>query len=135
MPDPLSIAASVAGLITLAMEVAKATTKYWTSVKDCPKHVGKLQNELSAMQKTLERLAPLAGTLPSLTQLQTELDECETTLQVIQDKLEKGFNKKTKVKGGFRFRWPLDEKEVKDAIASLGRYQDIFQLALQTDTA
>jgi cell division control protein 24 len=56
MSDPLSIAASVAGLISLANEIGKIIASYVSSVKSAPDDAERLRTELTALSFGLEQM-------------------------------------------------------------------------------
>lgn len=45
--DPLSVAASVAGLISLTLEVSQTVGTYYKAVKDAPKSIREIEQELT----------------------------------------------------------------------------------------
>lgn len=59
MSDPLSIAVSVAGLISLANEVEKIIASYVSSVRSAPDDVECLRTELTALSFVLKEMRKL----------------------------------------------------------------------------
>ena len=60
MADPLSVSASVAGLITIADIVIRNGYKYITAVKNSDKAVASLVNEVNSLSGTLHSLRNIA---------------------------------------------------------------------------
>lgn len=54
--DPLSLAASVAGLISITLEVSRIVDSYCKSVKDARKDVSEIAQELTRMRDVLRQL-------------------------------------------------------------------------------
>ncbi|KAF8249154.1 hypothetical protein K440DRAFT_660414 [Wilcoxina mikolae CBS 423.85] len=142
----LGIAANVIAVVDLAAKVGGVVYQYAKSAKDCPKTITKLHQELSAVQETVDGLRKIADRLdasakeggepqPLLSKLSTALEECEGTLNSLMKELKGHFSNKLREKVGRRLKWPIKEAEVIEFIDRLGRYQQIFQQALQVDIA
>jgi hypothetical protein len=56
MADPFSIAAGVAGILTLAEVVYKQGREFWRECKDCPKELKALILEIHSLKGVLEAL-------------------------------------------------------------------------------
>ena len=63
MVDPLSIAASVAGLISLAASVIQNGYKLFNTVRDCPKELLTILSEVSGLNGVLIALKPVVEEL------------------------------------------------------------------------
>src|SRR4051812_20589989 len=61
--DPLSVIASVAGIITAASEAIKILGPYVTATKDAPKIASQVLSEVLAVKTTVAALEQLAATL------------------------------------------------------------------------
>jgi hypothetical protein len=126
--DPLSVAASVAGLISLCVEVGK----YIADVKDAPKNSKNLQIQLSGLEHILEQLdAFLHGesvkgkSFEKTSVLCQALGTCEDQLVDVSRKLKK-------INGNILQRtvFPFREKELAKLIESLRRCTQTFQFSL-----
>jgi hypothetical protein len=129
MADPLSVSASVAGLITIADIVVRNGYKYIRLFKDADKSVGSLVLAVNLLSGTLHSLRNIAERLDSdntsigfTTQIH-HVEACYQTLRKIMDLLDKFELSKTK---GFlqttaqKLRWPLTSSETKGLDAKLG---------------
>jgi hypothetical protein len=120
MADPLSIAASVAGLISLANEVGKIIASCVGSVKSAPDEAGRLHMELAALGVVLEQMRTFI--------LQEDLhgscfDDTSVLASVLgftSDRIKDLYNKlstlnsaaKNRIAGVIdRLRWPLRQEE------------------------
>ncbi|KAI5786234.1 hypothetical protein FPQ18DRAFT_308786 [Pyronema domesticum] len=57
--DPLSLSASAAGLLSLAIEVTKILTSYTSAVKSAPQDASELNTEILALGHILEKLVEI----------------------------------------------------------------------------
>jgi len=141
--EALGIAVNVIAVVDLVAKVCEAIYKYANTAKNCPQMLELLQREVSAAQKSLNGLRAIADELdaaanasePVVSQLSTELNDCRFTLEMLMKELDGHLSNKLREKVGRRLKWPMEEVEVMDIIPHLGRYQQTFQQALQTDMA
>ena len=142
MADPLSVSASVAGLITIADIIVRNGYKYVKLFKDADKSVGSLVSAVNLLSGTLHSLRNIAERLESdnasirfATQIH-HVDACYQTLRKIMDLLDKFELSKTK---GFlhataqRLRWPLTSSETKEMESQVDKHRRTLSLALQAD--
>jgi hypothetical protein len=54
--DPLSLSASIAGLLSLSLEVTKILTNFLSTVKSAPSEANSLTTEVTALSQVLETL-------------------------------------------------------------------------------
>lgn len=91
--DPLSVASGVASLITLAEVVISRTYNTIVTCKHASADSRKLLHEVQALAGGLQSLATLESKLGAAalrSQIPaTQVLACQTTLQIIRDKLEK----------------------------------------------
>ncbi|CAH0044469.1 unnamed protein product [Clonostachys solani] len=145
--DPLSVAGSVAGLVSLADVVFRTAAKYRKEVKGSQKEVGDLLNEVKNTSLLLHNLSLIAydlesGAVPGQTRgpnLKLEhLNDCRNLLR----RLESGL---TGAKEGFelpsrldrlqaRLRWPFSASEMKEMIESLRNQQRFINTSLTADS-
>lgn len=146
--DPLSITASIAGVLSLAEEITTKSYRYYKSVKDARTTWQNLAVETSNLRTILFTLKvhvvvasgsgnpekPLIHSLstpspagqsvsPSL------LDTLAITLQKVLMAIEGWETPSTKQ----RLQWPFREKEIKDYLIDIERYKQSFSLALEAD--
>jgi hypothetical protein len=143
MADPLSISASVAGLLSLVIQVADGAYRYISSAHNASSTISSLLKELQALKAVLVRLDDL--THPSHTEASgpdgnafiislLEIEVCREDLQEIYQKLKSKLDAKGATKSLPRLAWPFHEDSTLKMIVKLHRYVEVFQLALSTDT-
>lgn len=147
MADPLSIAASVAGLVSLTGSVFGLLCKLSLQQKDFNREITELQNATRELSVLLHDLSLLA------TSLQTEptfdgsfrldhVDSCERTLHDVKTKLEKicpanpptGRTAKIIKSTRNRLKWPYSSREFEKLLADLARHKETISLALSVDS-
>lgn len=133
--DPLSIAASVAGLVSLTLEVSRTVGTYCKSVKNTRKDVQDTAQELASMYEILHQLDELLRSQ----QLKTKIDSnsvlakaitvCGNSIKKISSKIQ------TLESDGLarvweKLKWPFNEKEMQNLLATLRKCAATFQFSL-----
>ncbi|KAF5639652.1 ankyrin repeat [Fusarium sp. NRRL 52700] len=144
MADPLSMTASIAGVIALADLVFKTVFSYTYKAKEAKKDVESLKEEISGLSNALRLLDALAYELeaengPRDMALNAKLlDQCRETLNTINQKVEKAvkdFEDARKWKSVSRqLKWPFSSSETKDLLDSLSRYKATVSMAASADS-
>jgi hypothetical protein len=141
MADGLSIAASVAGLVTLADMVVRKGYKYVKAVKDAEKslkalfdEVNKLSGILHSLKNVVERLECDVKLEPT-TQIHY-IEACYQTLQRIQKHLEEA--DPTAAKSSYdanklKLRWPMASSRTKDLLVEVEKHIATITLAVNAD--
>jgi hypothetical protein len=138
--DPLSLTASVVGLISFAMDVTKTVTEYISDVKHAPAESRELASELSAITNSLDSLSAFltkqdenstsfkdTSVLYSTTQL------CHGKLSAIHETLRE-FSKKTEHMRWYRrLVWPFKKEEHLEIVSTLRGCMQIFHFSLSID--
>ena len=142
MADPLSVSASVAGLITIADIVIRNGYKYIRALRNADKAVAALVNEINLLSGTLHSLQNVVESLETesvpfapATNIE-HFNNCHETLQRINILFDKvgGSGSDSSFRGKFRkLQWPLKVPEVKDLISEVERHRMTLSLALQSD--
>jgi len=110
------------GLITFSGIVYTTAQSFW----DAPEVVKQLVHELTALQKTLEKVRSVVGD----TALTAEIETCMATLDTKLRASTKGF--RGKVRSGLkRMKWPLDERETREYITQIERLMTSLGVELQ----
>ena len=137
--DPLSLAASVAGVASLALQLSSVITAYVRAVKDAPKSVREITQELNLTQAVLEKLDKFlrsqsvkhASFDPSSV-LPTAIASCNNTVRDVLDNLHS-----SKQNGMLRMleklTWPFTEKETQRRLDALRRCTSAFQFSLTVE--
>lgn len=144
--EGLSVAANVLAVLNLAAKTAELVYKYSKAAKNYPKAVEELRKELSAIQTTFKALENVAKKLdimkqkeshdnPAIVDLVATLHGCRETLEEVRDELGGSLRNKFFEKIHVRLHWPIKEAKITAVISNLRSYQQIFQTALQIDTA
>ncbi|KAH7149879.1 hypothetical protein B0J13DRAFT_605634 [Dactylonectria estremocensis] len=143
MSDPLSLAASIAGLMSLADVVFRAVFKYARAVKDSKSDIEALSTEINFLGTDLRHLYALAS------ELEAEKDTFEPTLRIHHlghcDKtLTKIKKRVTKASDSFarsklssvarQLKWPFSSSETKELLDDVSRYKQAIHVALSADT-
>jgi hypothetical protein len=141
--DPLSLSASIAGLISLADVTFKYVYKYVRAVKDAKNEVEALSDEINGLATLLRVLGALASDLEAEGDrfdpaLRTHyLSHCNKTLDRIDKRLKKATDSftRSKLEGISRqLKWPFSASETKDLLTELSRHKATISLALATDS-
>ncbi|KAH9240122.1 hypothetical protein K456DRAFT_1758367 [Colletotrichum gloeosporioides 23] len=134
MADPLSIAASIAGLISLADIVFTRLIKYKKSVKDAEKELGDLAKEVNLLGGALNSLARLAraleaGSFDSNLRMHN-IEDCSHSLTAMDKELRKIDLTSIRTK---LFR-PISSDQVREWLDLLSRHKQNINLALSADS-
>ena len=137
--DPLSIAASLTGIIELTADTSSTVFTYCKSVHNAPANIQNMAQELAALRSVLEKLSSsiLAGSIDSVSFEQTSalalsIQTCGTTLGNLSSKLQnlKGDVVSRTVE---RLKWPFSEKDMKKNAEFLQRCTATFQFSLTVE--
>ncbi|KAF4814155.1 Vegetative incompatibility protein HET-E-1 [Colletotrichum siamense] len=115
MADPLSIAASIAGLVGLADIVFARLVKFGRSVKNAEKEIQVLSREINILGGALNSLDRLAQTLKEINR---KLEKLEATSSLTKQKL----------------MWPLTKDGVKEWLDELSQHKENINLALSANS-
>lgn len=138
MADPLSIAASIAGVISLADIVFIRTRKYISSAKNADKEVKDLAQEVLLLSGALHSLSKLAQVLDADGLKDKHIENlrmhhiaaCHATLDEVAKKLRKLEDNATKRK----LVWPFVSDQTKELLAEICRHKGNIDLALTADS-
>jgi hypothetical protein len=138
MSDPLSMLASIAGIVGVSIEITKTLTGLVTSVKSAPKEASQLTTEVSALHHVLETLTPVLEaddfknyTFDEESILYSIIVACEENIALINAKTTKLRNA-SKITGISlaRLVWPFKREECLESIQTLHRYVQTLQVLL-----
>ena len=141
MTDPLSVSASIAGLVTLADIVFRRTYKYVKAVKKAPKEISALSDEINSLYGVLRRLQLVSRELEDETfDTSTRIhhvQSCFETLENVESILDKddtsSLHDQRLETFKRKLRWPFTSSEVKHLIAEIERHKATLGLALNVD--
>lgn len=141
--DPLSLSASIAGLVSLAEVIFEAVFKYARAVKDARSDVQTLSEEINGLVTMLRSLKALTADLESdgdkFNPLLSAhlLDQSRRVLDKIEVRVKKGLDsfKQSKLDGVLRrLKWPFSESETKELLDDLSRHKSTITMALSADS-
>lgn len=142
MADPLSIAGSIAGLITIADVVIRNGYKYISAVRDADKAVVSLIGEINSLVGVPHSLRNVAEGLegdevPFIATTQVHhIKSCFQTLKKIQallDRFELSKSKDLVHRSVQRLNWPLTRSDTKSLAVEVARHRETLVLALNAD--
>ncbi|KAF4957510.1 hypothetical protein FSARC_11278 [Fusarium sarcochroum] len=143
MADPLSLAASIAGLISLADVAFKCAYKFVRAAKDAKDDILSLADEINNLASVLRVLGALASDLEAdgeqfdPTLRNHYLNHCFKTLTRIETRVKKAADSfsRSKLEGIYRqLKWPFSSSETKDLLAELSRHKETINVALAADS-
>ncbi|KAI1505700.1 ankyrin [Biscogniauxia marginata] len=134
MADPLSISASIAGLITLADVVFVRLTKYVRSVKKVGEEIKSLAREINLLGGALNSLLRLARSFEDepfdTVYREYHIGACRDILSAINEKL-KEFDSTDSIR---KLKWPFSSIGVKEMLDDLTRHKQSIDLALSANS-
>jgi hypothetical protein len=144
MADPLSVAAGIAGLISLAIQTTKGLVEFYTSYRDQNTDVARTTEKLESLLKTFQFLnAALqsrkfrADERDLMNQVESSIQQCNNLIQVLGDELLKfqksppgGFNSTIKA-AGRRTAYPFKRSTLQKLDEDVGEVRDDLTLALE----
>jgi len=150
MADPLSIAASIAGLLSLAGPILAEGYAYIASVRNSPNALKQLLSEISRLEAVLGQIDELAGesrtNTGALVQTQTSrvsevitADTIETASDLLKS-VQSSIKQCERIPGqnakniGRAIVWPFKEREVKENLDRFERLINTFELALSIES-
>ena len=141
MADPLSVSASISGLLTLTDIVFRRTYSYVKAVKKGPKEISALSTEIGALYGVLSSLHQVSRQLEheqadSTTRIH-HIHSCHQTLDRVKSILDKDDTSSLPDEQletlRRKLRWPFKSSEVKELIAEIERHKTTLGLALNVD--
>ncbi|CAI6332280.1 unnamed protein product [Periconia digitata] len=145
--DPLSFSASIAGLLSLTIEITRLTYEYVSGVKDAPKAAQNLLTETTAIENILRDLrnkvllnSDVSAVFKSASMDHTArvqlLDQCEGDLTSLLKDLEResGSSSTQRAAGLLRLRWPFKEANLQDKLTRLRWFQSQLATLASHDT-
>ena len=139
MADPLSISASIAGLVTFTDAMFRRTFNYVKAVKGAPNELSALITAIGALSGILHNLSLIASQLEGesfdSTIQANHIHSCLQTVDKIRSILDK-FDSSIEghsMKIMKRLKWPFSGTEIKDLCTEIERHKTTLSLALTTD--
>ncbi|KAM0338605.1 hypothetical protein ACHAPU_011261 [Fusarium lateritium] len=140
MADPLSITASVAGIISLADVVFTRICKYAKAAGSDQQDVRDLFDEVKTIRDLLRALSALASKLDATPVTTTfnlsHIIACHETIQRLEDSLSQAQEdfERNKVRRFLRkLKWPFTATETRELLNNLARQKGNIGLSLGTD--
>jgi hypothetical protein len=141
MADPLSIAGSIAGLLSLGDAVFRLVHRYARTVKNAQKEVSDLKRELEALTGVIHNVQIIARELEQdpLHTSTVRLDHVNACLDLLH-KMKKNlsnleFDPKSKLKTTLaKLIWPYKSVETRELIGEIRACRDTLAIALDADS-
>jgi hypothetical protein len=132
--DPLGLSASVAGFLSLAIEVTKILNAYVNDVKDAPQEASELNTKATILSDVLEKLIEIlrsddveATTFDDQSLLFLVVKSCDRHMNFVYKKIAKLRNTdKVKALMG-RVLWPFQKDACLQSIETLHQYAQTLQ--------
>ncbi|KAI0020141.1 hypothetical protein F4780DRAFT_770919 [Xylariomycetidae sp. FL0641] len=143
MSDPLSVAGSIAGILSLSVGVFHKLVRFGKEVKGAQSKVEQLASECRNLSGVLQNLTLLASSLDSELTGPTNnkahyLHDCRNTLFKLESHLKKArndFDGESRIKATVRrLKWPFSTPETTDLINDIRRHRETLEFALSADT-
>lgn len=142
MVEPLSLVASLIAVLQISASVISCCYEYRKHVKNAPKDLLRVTNEVAALRNVVERLVALVddekaashkylSTLADIASADGPLGICQRDLESLKAKLEPPVNQWRALRGWLT--WPLREKDVTKTLASIYRTKSLLECALLVD--
>ncbi|KAL8835784.1 MAG: hypothetical protein Q9170_003178 [Blastenia crenularia] len=140
--EPLSVTASIAGLVTLAELVFTRVFKYVHAVKGASGEISALSSEVGALYGVLNNLHLVSCQLEDESFLSTarvsHINSCTRTLQTLHTILDKDSTSSGKMAKieiiKRKLHWPFTSSEVQSLLAEIERHKSTLTLALNADS-
>ena len=140
MTDPLSVTASIAGLVTLAEVVFTKTYKYVRAVRNASSEISALSSEIGSLYGVLCSIRSISiqlegETLEATTRIH-HIHSCQKTLEeirVILDRDRGSSQDEPWETLKHKLHWPFKSSEVKSLMSDIGRHKTTLNLALAVD--
>jgi len=135
--DPLSGAASVIAVITLAFQSAKTISGVLTGIKDGPKSVTQAITAIAILQETLEQLGQCRAVHETSTSpaMKAQVKTCSDNLAIFASRLRKLHVLDTDSHSGKawkRIKTLFNERELVRMTAAVGTYSSTLSLWLDS---
>lgn len=142
MANPLSVTASLAGLVTLADLVFCRIFKYVQAVKGASKEISALSSEVGALYGILNNLRLVSLQLDDQTFLSTarvdHITSCAKTLENLKSILDKDSTSSGNIDKieviRRKLHWTFSSSQVKGLLAEIARHKSTLSLALNADS-
>lgn len=135
--DPLSFSASVAGLLSLAIEVTKTLKTFISDVKAAPQEAKDLNLEISLISTVLERLVDVlrsddteGTTFDQQCLLYSVITACQSSITNLYKKLSKLRSCDKLTERLAWMKWPFQKDECQQSIQALHRYTQTLNVLL-----
>lgn len=134
--DGVSVASSIAGLVTLALQVGGTIAIYVSAIKERSKNVKELQDELLLLGEVLSNLRDFLNdekakgrSFDSYSVLSKAIRDCRQRIERIGDKLKPPSDGGRFARAIDQLKWPFEQREVMQMVENLRRYSQTFQFA------
>ncbi|EXJ57084.1 hypothetical protein A1O7_07428 [Cladophialophora yegresii CBS 114405] len=134
--DGVSVASSIAGLVTLTLQVGGTVATYVTAIRERSKNARELQDELLLLGEVLSNLRDFLNSgkaagrsFDSYSVLSKAIRDCRQRIERIGHRLKPPPDGGRFVRAIDQLRWPFEQREVMQMVDNLKRYSQTFQFA------
>lgn len=131
MSDPLSISASIAGLITLASAVIQSCYGMYREIRNAPRSLKDVIDQLDLLRQVLIDLKDIcersSEPLPSLNNISEDIRLCKERLNEFDSGLGLKFRNPRKILS--RIRWSFESSEIRAFVDQLQNHRSLFDSA------
>jgi hypothetical protein len=128
MIDPIGLAGTASGLLSLTIQLAQTTSNILTTLRTAPKQWSELVITLRDLTPILQKLAKLPDDDTDYDCLERPLSTLRKHLLYLQKRLVE--IRRTK-KWRFRLKWLMKKEEVEGIVAALERAKEVLVFAMQ----
>ncbi|KAG4443324.1 hypothetical protein IFR05_001193 [Cadophora sp. M221] len=140
MADPLSITASIAGILSLTIEVSKIPREQISTYRGALKDTQEILNQVNGIAQVLQSLERLIVKIATIIHFQ-KASALITTCDDVHDhifKLRKDLGKVVRVEGRFKesvqkCKWIFTVEERKKVLKTLREYLNTFHMSLDIE--
>ncbi|PSN59505.1 ankyrin [Corynespora cassiicola Philippines] len=143
MTDPLSVAGSIAGLMSISETVVKKVYHYCRHVKDAQKEILALRDEAQSLCGVIRSLALILEDLEKEDVYEyrqamnvEHVSKCLSTLHSLNAKLDSAAPSNQKMPRDFwkKIKWPFQIQETSELLSELRYHRETLHTALSADT-
>lgn len=134
--DGVSVASSIAGLVTLALQVGGTIAIYVNAIKERSKNIKELHDELLLLGEVLSGLRDFVNSekakgssFDSHSVLSKAIRDCHQRIERIGDRLKPPPDNGRIARVIDQLKWPFEQREVMQMVENLRRFSQTFQFA------
>jgi hypothetical protein len=140
MAEVVGLTSGIVGLVSAVLSVSHISFEFVTKAKKAPASVSRYLQEILALSSTLLKVQDTLAFPAVVSAVSTEKDllpaslisECEKELETLRQKLQKRAARTGHISKLHALSWPFEEKETKDLVDRIARWNSIFGTIINT---